>query len=51
MLAEDLLQAALHALLGYAPCVVHCAADSLAGVWRDMQVCAIGGFLVRGRQG
>ena len=37
-LSGELLQAALHAALGYAPRVVHCAAEDLAGVWADMQV-------------
>lgn len=38
VLGGDLLDAALHAVLGYAPRIVHCAAEDLAGVWRDMQV-------------
>lgn len=37
VLTDGLMDAALHAVLGYAPRVVHCAAEDLAGVWRDMQ--------------
>lgn len=40
VLSDGLLDAALHAVLGYAPRVVHCAAADLAGVWRDMQAVA-----------
>lgn len=37
VLTDGLMDAALHAVLGYTPRVVHCAAEDLAGVWRDMQ--------------
>lgn len=40
VLSDGLLDAALHAVLGYAPRVVHCAAADLPGVWRDMQAVA-----------
>lgn len=51
MLSDGLLEAALHAVLGYAPRVVHCAAEDLAGVWRDMQAVADGlGVPDKGRQ-
>lgn len=43
-LSGDLLQAALHSALGYAPRVVHCAAEDLQGVWADMQVGGVGGW-------
>lgn len=38
VLSDGLLAASLQAVLGYVPRVVHCAAEDLAGVWRDMQV-------------
>ncbi|EFN55954.1 hypothetical protein CHLNCDRAFT_145264 [Chlorella variabilis] len=51
VLSDGLLEAALHAVLGYAPRVVHCAAEDLAGVWRDMQAVADGlGVPDKGRQ-
>lgn len=37
VLQGDLLRCALHAVLGYAPRVVHLEAQDLEGVWRDMQ--------------
>ena len=40
VLSDGLLDAALHAVLGYAPRVVHCEAQDLAGVWCDMQAVA-----------
>ena len=40
VLSDGLRDAALHAVLGYAPRVVHCAAADLPGVWRDMQAVA-----------
>jgi iron complex transport system substrate-binding protein len=36
VLEGELLAAALRAVLGYAPRVVHLAADEMEGVWRDM---------------
>ncbi|KAI3437865.1 hypothetical protein D9Q98_000311 [Chlorella vulgaris] len=42
VLSDGLLEAALHSVLGYAPRVVHCAAERLDGVWRDMQAVADG---------
>ena len=36
-LEGDLRDAALHAVLGYAPRVVHCAAEDLQAVWGDMR--------------
>lgn len=49
VLTDGLMEAALHAVLGYAPAVVHCAAEDLAGVWRDMQVSRLGGLRLRVR--
>ena len=40
ILEGDLRDAALHAVLGYVPRVVHCAAEDLNGVWKDMQAVA-----------
>ena len=37
VLEGDLRDAALHAVLGYAPRVVHCAAEDLQAVWGDMR--------------
>ena len=40
VLEGELQDAALHAVLGYAPKVIHCAAVDLQGVWKDMQAVA-----------
>lgn len=40
VLEGELRDAALHAVLGYVPKVVHCAATDLQGVWEDMQAVA-----------
>ncbi|PSC70726.1 cobalamin-binding isoform A [Micractinium conductrix] len=40
MLEGQLMDAALHAVLGYAPRVVHCEAQDLDGVWADEQAVA-----------
>lgn len=42
VMSGELLSAALHAVLGYEPRVVHCAAEDLEGVWRDEQASRAG---------